>query len=210
MSIEKEIERAIANGYDIEIKYVKYNGESSQRRLSNITYNNEFGDYGYNNDHIKGYCHLRNEERTFRISRINAIRILPSGLWVMNVSRPSSFSMANAYTSTDNASSVSNGGSKPSSSVSSYRPSTSYHSKPQSRNEGCYIATMAYGNYNHPQVLELRRFRDQRLLTTMHGRLFVRFYYAISPKMVNLLKGHKRINRTIRAMLDKFVEYVSK
>ena len=49
MSIESEIKRAIIHGYDIEIRYEKYGGELSQRRVSNISYNNEFGDFGYSN-----------------------------------------------------------------------------------------------------------------------------------------------------------------
>lgn len=28
---------------------------------------------------------------------------------------------------------------------------------------GCYIATMVYGNYDHPQVMVLRDFRDSYL-----------------------------------------------
>lgn len=32
-----------------------------------------------------------------------------------------------------------------------------------SSSSGCYIATMVYGDYDHPQVLVLRDFRDQIL-----------------------------------------------
>ena len=34
----------------------------------------------------------------------------------------------------------------------------------QSTTGGCYIATMAYGSYEHPQVLHLRRLRDEILM----------------------------------------------
>ena len=37
MSIESEIKRAITCKYDIEIKYEKYNGETSKRKVSNTT-----------------------------------------------------------------------------------------------------------------------------------------------------------------------------
>ena len=37
---------------------------------------------------------------------------------------------------------------------------TSYSSN-STKKVGCYIATMVYGDYNHPQVLVLRRFRDE-------------------------------------------------
>lgn len=75
-SIRSKIKRAISNDNDVKIEYRKYDGTSSNRRLSDISYNNEFEMEGYNNDHIKGWCHLRSEERTFKIDRIKSIEIL--------------------------------------------------------------------------------------------------------------------------------------
>lgn len=46
---------------------------------------------------------------------------------------------------------------------------------------GCFIATACYENFDHPVVLELRRFRDDRLETSVAGQAFVRFYYKWSP-----------------------------
>ena len=37
---------------------------------------NEYGEFGYDNDHIKAYCHLRNEERNFKIDRIKKIKMV--------------------------------------------------------------------------------------------------------------------------------------
>lgn len=54
--------------------------------------------------------------------------------------------------------------------------------------DGCYIATMAYGNYNHPQVIELRNFRDQFLSKSVLGRSFIRIYYKYSPILVENLE----------------------
>src|SRR5690606_15252813 len=51
------------------------------------------------------------------------------------------------------------------------------HKKPK---EGCYIATMIYGDYDHPQVIVLRSFRDNYLCKSYVGRLFIRFYYKVS------------------------------
>lgn len=72
-SIRAIIKKAIDEEMDIIITYRKYDGTTSQRQLSNIEYNNEYGSYGYSNDHIKGYCHLRKEYRVFRIDRITRI-----------------------------------------------------------------------------------------------------------------------------------------
>ncbi len=70
---------------------------------------------------------------------------------------------------------------------------------------GCYIATMAYGDYDHPQVLVLRQFRDSYLSKRGWGQKFINFYYANSPRWVEALKDHKRINALIRKLLDSFV-----
>ncbi len=70
---------------------------------------------------------------------------------------------------------------------------------------GCYIATMAYGSYEHPQVLELRAYRDNVLAKTTFGRIFIKTYYFISPKLVSLLKNNSYINSKIRMFLDKFI-----
>lgn len=69
----------------------------------------------------------------------------------------------------------------------------------------CYIATMAYGNYEHPQVIVLRQFRDSYLSKYEWGQKFIRFYYAHSPRWVELLRNHTHVNVLIRIVLDSFV-----
>ncbi|WP_281638039.1 CFI-box-CTERM domain-containing protein [Flavobacterium marginilacus] len=53
---------------------------------------------------------------------------------------------------------------------------------------GCFIATAAMGNYNHPIVLELRYFRDSWLLKRLWGQKFTEWYYRNSPKAANKIK----------------------
>lgn len=151
MDVYKYIDSAIKSGKSITIKYVKYNGTQSKRTISNLQYSDEYGK-GY----ITGYCHLRKENRTFKISRIKEI---------------DGYSLE--------------------------------------KKEGCYIATMVYGDYNHPQVLVLRRFRDEKLSTTPIGELFIKIYYLISPKLVHILKGHKKINIVIRKILDTLISWIN-
>lgn len=74
-----------------------------------------------------------------------------------------------------------------------------------SSSSGCYIATMVYGDYDDPQVMVLREFRDKVLRNSALGRLFIRFYYRYSPTWVEHLKDKKRINAIIRSILDKFI-----
>lgn len=71
--------------------------------------------------------------------------------------------------------------------------------------DGCYIATMVYGDYNHPQVMVLRNFRDSVLQKHLLGKVLVKFYYRYSPTWVEYLKNEKWINDAIRNILDKFI-----
>ena len=40
--------------------------------------------------------------------------------------------------------------------------------------EGCFIATVCYGSYNAPEVVVLRKFRDEVLSHSFAGKLFVK------------------------------------
>lgn len=59
------LEQAMNEGSTIEIDYEKYDGEQSHRSISKIQYSDEYGD-----DYISAFCHLRGEDRTFKIDRI--------------------------------------------------------------------------------------------------------------------------------------------
>ena len=72
-------------------------------------------------------------------------------------------------------------------------------------NGHCYIATMVYGDYDHPNVLELRNYRDNSLKKTCLGKTFVNFYYKISPVLVQKIKHKKLLNQLIKSLLDKIV-----
>jgi hypothetical protein len=90
--------------------------------------------------------------------------------------------------------------------VGSSRSSSSSSSSPSSSSgSGCYIATMAYGSYEHPKVLELRIFRDETLAYSRIGRWLIRTYYKVSPKLVELLKDKPAIHAAIRFSLNTFI-----
>ena len=72
----------------------------------------------------------------------------------------------------------------------------------------CYIATMAYGDYEHPQVQILRHFRDLYLAQRNWGKWFIKTYYKYSPKLVEKLKNHTLINKFIRKSLDGFISCI--
>ena len=67
---------------------------------------------------------------------------------------------------------------------------------------------MAYGDYDHPQVIKLRHYRDNTLQKTALGRLFIRVYYKYSPTLVKVLKDKSFVNKTIRKILDGLVRVI--
>lgn len=54
----------------------------------------------------------------------------------------------------------------------------------------CFVATAAYGDYDHPFVLVLRDFRDHTLAATGAGRAFIAWYYRHSPAWADFLRRH--------------------
>jgi hypothetical protein len=68
-------------------------------------------------------------------------------------------------------------------------------------NEGCFIATAAYGYYSAPQVRALRAFRDTYLLTNAPGRAFVRWYYRNSPPAARYISMHPTWKAVVRVAL---------
>jgi ankyrin repeat protein len=75
---------------------------------------------------------------------------------------------------------------------------------------GCYIATAVYNSYDAPEVLCLRRFRDETLSASIFGRLFIRIYYRFSPTIAEKLKKTRHINMFVRSVLDKVVVRLNK
>lgn len=72
---------------------------------------------------------------------------------------------------------------------------------PNLKNEGCFIATAAYGFYSAPQVQVLRDFRDQYLLTNAPGRAFVAWYYRHGPNGARFLNQHPVFKPLVRVGL---------
>jgi len=77
-----------------------------------------------------------------------------------------------------------------------------------SSSQWCYVATMAYGSYDHPQVVELRKFRDNTLSNFRIGRSFIQVYYRYSPKLVKLLEDKPTINKCIRSILNLLIRCI--
>ncbi len=75
-------------------------------------------------------------------------------------------------------------------------------------NGGCFIATAAFGSGLSPEVEALRRFRDERLLTSAPGRLLVRLYYRHSPPLAEFISQRPAVRRAARLVLSPLLHGV--
>ena len=74
---------------------------------------------------------------------------------------------------------------------------------PKAKSSGCFIATAALGDYNHPVVLDLREFRDNWLLKRQWGIKFTEWYYRHGPKAARLIKQSLFLRKIVFVILVK-------
>lgn len=70
---------------------------------------------------------------------------------------------------------------------------------------GCFIATAAYGHYSAAEVQLLRAFRDRYLLTNAPGRIFVAWYYRNSPEWAQALNENSWAKPAVRLALRPLI-----
>lgn len=73
-----------------------------------------------------------------------------------------------------------------------------------SKKDKCFIATAVYGSPDVPEVLELRNFRDNILLTNKLGQIFVKYYYLYSPYVADYIGK----NNFIKIIFYKFFNFI--
>jgi hypothetical protein len=69
------------------------------------------------------------------------------------------------------------------------------------KTSGCFIATAVYGSPIAPEVLFLRRFRDEILLPSKLGSLLVDGYYYLSPPLAALISKTKLLRSATKYLL---------
>lgn len=69
----------------------------------------------------------------------------------------------------------------------------------------CFVATAAYENPHHPDVVFLRWYRDTILVKSTAGQQFIRSYWKIGPYFANIISPHPRIRFLVKVFLSKLV-----
>lgn len=67
--------------------------------------------------------------------------------------------------------------------------------------DGCFIATAAFGSIMDPHVKILRHFRNRYLKTSRLGRTFVNFYYKQSPAIAKAIQSNESLRQAVRTAL---------
>ena len=75
--------------------------------------------------------------------------------------------------------------------------------------EACFVATVCFGDLEHPVVCELRLFRDQFLQASRIGRCFIRLYYRYGPYWASVIDRVRIVHPPIRLGL-RFVALMSR
>ncbi len=75
---------------------------------------------------------------------------------------------------------------------------------------GCFIATAAMGDYNHPVVMDLRLFRDNWLLKREWGVQFTSWYYTHGPKAASVIEKSTVLKKLTFYMIVKPLQVITK
>jgi hypothetical protein len=89
--------------------------------------------------------------------------------------------------------------------LSTQEPSSEEYHQRRQTDQGCFIATAVYGNYDAPEVVLLRRFRDTCLCQYALGRVGISVYYYVSPFIADRLRHFPTSQWFVRWILNRIV-----
>jgi len=58
--------------------------------------------------------------------------------------------------------------------------------------DACFVVTATMGDFDHPHVTFLRKFRDEWILQHWWGQAFVQWYYRVGPSAADFIAGSRR------------------
>jgi hypothetical protein len=76
----------------------------------------------------------------------------------------------------------------------------------ETHNDGCFIATAAYGTPFLEEINVLRFWRDNYLKTNIFGVFFIKFYYWFSPPIAEKISTSCFLKKITRMCLYPIVE----
>ena len=82
--------------------------------------------------------------------------------------------------------------------------------KDQKSAGSCFIATATMGDYDHPVVMDLRRFRDNWLLKRGWGVKFTSWYYTHGPKVSNVIEKSLVLKKITFYLIVKPLQLITK
>lgn len=74
----------------------------------------------------------------------------------------------------------------------------------------CFVATAAYGDANHPDVVFLRAYRDQVLTTSKKGIAFIDWYWRYGPKIAKVVGNFGFLRPIARLSIGSIVVVLRK
>jgi Zn finger protein HypA/HybF involved in hydrogenase expression len=75
----------------------------------------------------------------------------------------------------------------------------------------CFIATATYGSSIAPEVMVFRKYRDDVLLNSKLGRVFVTCYYTLSPPIASIISNNHLLKiLTRRILLQPLLRLIKK
>lgn len=82
--------------------------------------------------------------------------------------------------------------------------------KSELSNGKCFIATATMGSYDHPEVMELRNFRDNWILEKSWGERFVKWYYHYGQIASKLIEKSKVLKKISYILIVKPLVFISR
>lgn len=69
--------------------------------------------------------------------------------------------------------------------------------------DACFVVTATMGDFNHPDTVYLRRFRDEWLEKQPLGPAAIRAYYAVGPVLAGLIRQNDWLRRASHRLIVK-------
>lgn len=83
--------------------------------------------------------------------------------------------------------------------------------KEPQKTSGCFVATCCFGEPMAPEIIQLRRWRDEKLINSTMGRRFVSWYYSgHGEQMARFIRKRLVFRRISRTALRLFIRLVVK